>query len=266
MFEYPLDLAAIVMTALARDPDDRYARARDLQRDLQAWLLVHDRNGSPRAIGELVTQTFPMAAPRARSSSTAELDALVGSLPPQIPRTLSSEIVPVSPSDPAPAPAPMRPAPRPRSRAWVMAAVACVFAGIAVSAWTAWTHVHAPDDVPSVTAELAPSPMVPIEVPEPDALQGAAAASIAGLAVRGAVPATIVKHDATRVLDALRACYRSPARDRGADVEVVFDLVDARISTRVGTKGLDRLAACAQRAAGLLDDRAVVVTITFRPS
>jgi len=262
MFEYPVDLAAIVMTALARDPDDRYASARDMRRDLQAWLRVHRMSGSPRAIGDLVKRMFPIATPRPRSPDTAELDALVGSLP-QIPRTLSTEIVPVSPAEPEPAKAPVRTPWRTRSRIPVMAAIACVFAGIIVSAWAAWTHVHAPEALPAVvTAPALPPPAIR----EPNDLRGAATASIAALAVRGARPATIVRRDATRVIEALRACYHSPARDRGADVEVAFDLVDTRIATRVGTKGLDRLAGCAQRAAGLFDDRAVVVTITFRPS
>jgi len=263
MFEYPIDLAAIVMTALAREPDDRYASARDMQRDLQAWLRVHRMSGSARAIGELVKRTFPIATPRPRTPDTAELDALVGSLPPQIPRTVSTEIVPVSPAEPAPAPPPVRAAPRPRSRIPVMMAVACVFAGIVVSAWAAWTHVHAPEELPAVVTGTSPPPLA---IPDPDAMRGAAAASIAGLAVRGAVPAIIVPRIATRVIEALRACYRSPARDRGTDIEVAFDLVDTRIATRVGAKGIERLTGCAQRAAGLLDDRAVVVTITFRPS
>lgn len=263
MFEYPIDLAAIVMTALAREPDDRYASARDMQRDLQAWLRVHNRSGSPRTIGELVKRTFPIATPRPRAPDTTELDALVGSLPPQIPRTISTEIVPVSPSEPAPAPIPVRPAPRPRSRIPMMAAIACVSAGIVMSAWAAWTHVHDPEELPTVAT--APMP-APLEIPEPDTKRGAAAASIAGLAVRGAVPATIAKRDATRVLAALRTCYRSPARDRGGDVEVAFELLDTRVATRVGTKNLERLAGCARRAANLFDDRAVVVTITFRPS
>jgi len=264
MFDYPLDFAAIVMTALAREPGDRYACARDMKRDLQAWLRVHDKSGSPRVIGELVTRTFPVASPRPKASDTAELDALVGSLPPLIPRTLSTDIVPVSPSDPAPPPSSERPSAPRRSRIPATVAIVCVVVGILGAAWAAWTHGYEPEPPPVLTAAAPPSP--PVEIHEPTALQGAATASIAELAVRGAVPATIVTRDATRVLAALRACYRSPARDQGGDVEVAFDLVDTRFATRVGAKNLDRLAGCARRAAGLFDERAVVVTITFRPS
>jgi len=269
MFEYPLDLAAIVMTALARDPAERYASAREMKCDLQAWLRVHGKSGAPSVIAELVTRTFAIASPRPGSHDSTELDALVGSLPPRLPRTISTDIVPVSPSDPAPRPPTPRTAARPRSRVPAMAAIACVFAGIVISAWAAWTHVHAPEQLPT----LATVPSDPaIEIIEPAALRAeepaapVAIAQLASLAVRGAVPATVAGRDTKRVLDALRACYRSPARDRGDDVEVAFELVDSRITTRVGTRRLERLAGCAQRAAGLLADRAVVVTITFRPS
>jgi len=266
MFEYPLDLEAIVMTALARDPAQRYPSARDMKRDLQAWLRVHRKTGAPSVIAELVTRTFPIAAPRPGSHDSTELDALVGSLPPRIPRTISTDIVPVAPWDPAPSPPAPRAAPRPRSRVPVMAAIACVFAGIVISAWAAWTHVHAPEQLP--TLATAPSPPV-IELHQPATIRDAdhvPTAEIASPAVRGAVPVTVAGRDTKRVLDALRACYRSPARDRGDDVEVAFELVDSRITTRVGTRRLERLAGCARRAAGLLEDRAVVVTITFRPS
>jgi hypothetical protein len=103
-------------------------------------------------------------------------------------------------------------------------------------------------------------------VSAPAVVQGAATEAITEPAAHVAAPATVDRPAQDRVLAALRACYRSPARDRGKDVEVAFELVDSRIATRVGTRGLDRLPACARRAAALLENRAVVVTITFRPS
>jgi len=283
MFEYPIDLAAIVMTALARDPNERYASAREMQRDLQTWLRVHGKTAGPRMIGELVTRTFPIASPRPRPSST-EPEALVGSLVPLSPRTISTEIKPVSPAEPALSP-PQRPtirerplpraardnarptAPR-RSRVPAMAILACAFTGIAIAAWAAWT------DVRSVTlptaASARPSPVLDAGAE----LRGrttlfAASAAIAKLALQAAATAdltTIAQSDAERVLAALRACYPAPARDLGTDIEVAFELLETRIETRVGTEGIDRLASCAQQAAGLLADQAVVVTITFRPA
>lgn len=284
MFEYPIDLAAIVMTALARDPNERYVSARAMQRDLQAWLRVHGKTAGPRMIGELVTRTFPIASPRPRPNDSTEIEALVGSLAPLPPRTISTEIKPVSPAEPALSPPQRptireRPGPRaahdnarptapPRSRAPAIAILACAFTGIALAAWVAWT-----DDSPAALTTAAaahPSPALDAdaEIRELTALP-AASAAIARLALQGAATAdltTVAQSDSERVLAALRACYPSPARELGTDVEVAFELLDTRIETRVGTEGLDRLASCAQQAAGLLDEQAVVVTITFRPA
>ncbi len=249
MFDYPVDLGAIVMTALARKPQDRYACARDMQRDLQTWLRVHGKTEASRSLGELVTRMFPISPTRPRPNDTAELDALVGSL------------VPVSPADSAQTPLPPRRAEPPRrSRVPALVAVGCAFTVLVLSAWAAWTEVT--EQRRTVSAVTLPEP----PAPDPTEIQGAAAAAIGGLAVRGAVPATVARPDAERVIAALRECHRSPPLDDGTDVEVAFELVDTRISTRVGPEGLDQLPSCAQRAASLLDGRAVVVTITFKPS
>ncbi len=277
MFEYPVDLAAIVMTALARNPDERYATARDMQRDLQAWLRVHGKTADPRMIGDLVARAIPIASPRPRPDDSAELDALVGSLPPLPSRTISTEIVPVSPAEPAPPPRPTlreRPADRPRaepkqrSRLPAVAVSVIALASIAISAWLGWTGDRVPDEpapvaVAVAVAKLAPTVEISKRVPE---AVDVSTSTIARLGARGALPALVARHDTERVLAALRACYPSPARDRGTDIEVAFELVDTRIATRVGTHGIDKLPSCAQKAAGVLEDQAVVVTITFRPS
>jgi len=129
MFEYPLDLEAIVMTALARDPSTTYPSARDMKRDLQAWLRVHRKTGAPSVIAEL---GHPHVSSRRPATGLARLHGARRArrlLPPRIPRTISTDIVPVAPWDPAPSPPAPRAAPRPRSRVPVMAAIACVFAG-----------------------------------------------------------------------------------------------------------------------------------------
>lgn len=264
LFEYPVDLAAIVMTALARNPDERYATARDMKRDLQAWLRVHGKTAAPRMIGDLVARAIPIASPRPRPNDSAELDALVGSLPP----------LPVSSSEPAPPARPTlreRPAFRPkrvepkrRSRVPAMAACALALAFTVISAWLGWNG----DSVPAEPAAAVTPPVtLVVAIAEPPAAAAEVSTlAAAGLGVRGAVPALVARRTSERVLAALRACYPSRARDRGHDIEVAFDLVDTRIATRVGTKGMDKLPSCAEKAASLLEDQAVVVTITFRPS
>lgn len=150
-FGYPIDLGAIVMTALQRDPSQRYQTARDLRRDLQAFLRVHRLEGARSSIGTLVTRAFPIASPRPRARESVELDSLVGSLPPLMPRTVSDrDLVPVAPLEPPTAllvaPPPARPVLDLGYRKYLPAALAIsiVVVGIAISAWAAWSHVHTP--------------------------------------------------------------------------------------------------------------------------
>ena len=131
-----------------------------------------------------------------------------------------------------------------------------------ISAWLGWTGAPVTDE----PAAVATAPLTSAIALPPAAAAESSPLTAEGLGVRGAVPALVARRHAERVLAALRACYPSPARDRGHDIEVAFERVDTRIATRVGTRGMDKLPACAQKAAGLLEDQAVVVTIAFRPS
>lgn len=168
-FDYPLELAAIIMTALQRDPDARYQTARDMQRDLQALLRVHGMAGSRNEIAALVARTFPVASPRPGREPMHPLEdvetvpravAEVPSLPalpalasaPVVPRTLSErDVVPMIP-DPAVHDAPSMPVPDLSYRRYLPAvlAISLVVVGIAITSWAAYTHVHAPSDMPEL--------------------------------------------------------------------------------------------------------------------
>jgi len=63
---YPAQLERIVMRALARAPEDRYATAEELQRDLEGFARDEGLTVSPPALGELLQQVFsgePGSAP-----------------------------------------------------------------------------------------------------------------------------------------------------------------------------------------------------------
>jgi serine/threonine protein kinase len=64
--DYPKDLEAVVMRALARKPEDRYTSARDMLADLEHFAFNHQLFISPTALREMMTELFY----RAHSSSS----------------------------------------------------------------------------------------------------------------------------------------------------------------------------------------------------
>ena len=66
---YPKKLEAIVMRALARDPNARYQTARDLLLDLDAFAREHRLAVAPHSLGDFVAELFP------RSRSERSLDS-----------------------------------------------------------------------------------------------------------------------------------------------------------------------------------------------
>jgi serine/threonine-protein kinase len=64
--DVPLGLEEIVFRALARDPDARYASAREMGRDLHQFLLEERRSVGPADVSELMRALFPRGAEEKR--------------------------------------------------------------------------------------------------------------------------------------------------------------------------------------------------------
>lgn len=106
----PSDLDTIVLTALERNPDDRYAEARELRRALEDWLLAHGLSAGVDDLGGLMREIYAE-----RLAQTGEPGALSpagqtsGKAPGLYPKNLEQELRALLPSEPPP----LRPPPRP---------------------------------------------------------------------------------------------------------------------------------------------------------
>ena len=107
-FDYPAQLEAIVLKALARDPNERYQSARAIHHDLEAFVRAERLAAASSAVAELVTAAFPVTTRRPTSIGIGELltrpdDALpIDELPTTIDRRqrASAAALPAAPAPP----------------------------------------------------------------------------------------------------------------------------------------------------------------------
>jgi eukaryotic-like serine/threonine-protein kinase len=180
----PPELERIIMRGLARDPDQRYATARDMALELEACLPV----ASTSAIGGWVERLAGDAiATRARRITDIE------SVSSPVTAILPGAIAAPAPVDPAPAPpAPARepaagddvtgpaaavskvgdgpradPTPWQRARVPVLAACGALLLGGAIAALRAVSHGPDAPAQPAATGEAAPPPASAAPAPAP---------------------------------------------------------------------------------------------------
>jgi serine/threonine protein kinase len=70
----PTDLDAVILKALAKDPDERYQEAGELQRALEGWLADHGLRAGPHEIGKFMRTVFAdrLAQEKARGELVLE--------------------------------------------------------------------------------------------------------------------------------------------------------------------------------------------------
>jgi serine/threonine protein kinase len=183
---YPPELERIVMKALARDKDERYATAEDLRRDLEQFARAEDKLAPPSALAELMRDLF---------GDRESIDA-IPALPP-------AERTPLGPALPHTAePTSSLVVPIERSRTLLGVALAAVLVG-AVGGWALFFRAPAPPA--GASAALAPTsaPAAPVLAPStaPEAEPSAApepppSASAVASALPSArpVPARVTPH------------------------------------------------------------------------
>jgi eukaryotic-like serine/threonine-protein kinase len=224
---YPVELEAIVLQALARDPVQRFATADDMARRLQDWL---------HASGPLVTEhhiaqtVLERAGPSIleRSEQIANLMCATPDEPP------SGEPVPSpSPSDPTLVPTTSRsatfaPARALSARATLRVVSTTLTAGaIAVAASLAFsTPTDAPRPAAAPFAQLSPAaPPATAEVAAPPVLDAAGGAGPSHPAARTeertpeAKPATVSKSPSRKGKNASSARRRVSRRDDRFDIK-----------------------------------------------
>jgi serine/threonine-protein kinase len=92
--DYPLDLQAIVLKSLAKDPAERYQTAEDMRIALEAWLARSGKVSSERSIAELMQKT---CGPVIEEKSTRINDAIKNlEMPREAPQVQPSSPPPVS--------------------------------------------------------------------------------------------------------------------------------------------------------------------------
>lgn len=192
--EIPAFLDAILARALARDPEQRYANASDLQRDLEAVLhsyvpppssadladYLRRLKARPVAVGETPAVREPAPPSPERKRKTKEPPAIRLKIFPT-PSPASGSVPPVEPAPVERPPevfAAMRIEPEPKSRARLYAMIAA--AAVLLAAAGYWV-LSRPAAAPSRAAAVAPTvlPATPVAVaamaPAPTAAPPAAA-------------------------------------------------------------------------------------------
>lgn len=161
---YPPELEAIVMKALARDRDERYATARALQDDLEAFVREYRLGTTAGELATMMRELFgPKPLPWAPGGLLAQLGVPLGPTPEpsatgagQGSGITGTELHPSRPSTsvgfvPAPAPTPARTAPP--SRAPLVAAAVGV--GALAIAGATWLALRSNDDAGAPAGPVA---------------------------------------------------------------------------------------------------------------
>jgi tRNA A-37 threonylcarbamoyl transferase component Bud32 len=154
--DVPLALEEIVFKALARDPERRYATARQMGRDLLAFLAEERRAVGNAEIAELMEATFPTALAETRKLIEAArmdeaIDVLVDEEPPPVVTRVAAE--------------------PPKRSIWPIAFAVLLALSIGVGA-TAWYLDRDPTEPPATAAApiapAEPQTSAPIAAAEPE--------------------------------------------------------------------------------------------------
>jgi hypothetical protein len=139
---------------------------------------------------------------------------------------------------------------------------------------------HETEPAKPIAPPAPPAPVRPAPPPAVDPGSLDAAPEIASLDVRGSLPSSVVRRGIERALPALRACYRSAAKARGAtpllDMSLSFEIDENSSTLNAAARGgtLPGLPGCATGAASRIRVQQapdvgtvqVTVAIRFRPT
>jgi hypothetical protein len=180
---YPSELDRVVLKALARDPADRYATARELQLDLERFAVEHKLPISSARLAGFMQQQFAE-----RIASWRERVALDYAARSSSARPPSADVEIIAVEAATEVETPRVPRPRRRARAGVLAGVAAA-AAIVVIAQRELSSSHAATVPVASASAAAPEPIAPEPIaPEPIAPTPIAPATQAAVPASGPVP------------------------------------------------------------------------------
>lgn len=163
--DYPAELEAICMRALSRSPNERYATAAEMRRDLVAWLRSTPNVGlHEELLGERMRALFADRALNKRELlRNLKAGSSPGSLPaPEVDLAVEPPVVAASSSLPARvASVPSLPAPEvapPRRRGWRAPLAVATGAAVAVVGWLALGAVRDKQAAATTSETIAPAP------------------------------------------------------------------------------------------------------------
>ncbi|HEY2745690.1 MAG TPA: serine/threonine-protein kinase [Polyangia bacterium] len=210
---YPRELDAIVLKALARDPAQRYATARELQLDIERFAVEHKLAISSARLAGFMQRQFADRIAEWRERAALDYAARAATARPP-----SAEVEIIA-ADAAPtmSDAPAVPRSRRRARAGIIAGLAAVAAIVVVQRQLASSHAAAaaPPAFASSTVAAAPAPVPPPVVPVPAPIVSPTPAATATNAPKIATATATPRHRHLAHHRAAKptASARAPAKD-----------------------------------------------------